>query len=145
MIDIDHFKSFNDRFGHVTGDSVLRLIGAALKQSIKGQDIAARYGGEEFAVILPNTDLRGAVAVAEQVRHKIASGELKRRSDGQCLGAITVSIGVATHQRGERFRMMIEYADACLYEAKRAGRNCTRCEDGEAGMQGDSILRRLSR
>jgi diguanylate cyclase len=138
MIDIDHFKSFNDRFGHVTGDSVLRLIGAALKQSIKGQDIAARYGGEEFAVILPNTDLRGAVAVAEQVRHKIASGELKRRSDGQCLGAITVSIGVATHQRGERSRMMIECADSCLYEAKRAGRNCTRCEDGQAEQRGNA-------
>jgi diguanylate cyclase len=138
MIDIDHFKLFNDRFGHVTGDSVLRLIGAALKQSIKGQDIAARYGGEEFAVILPNTDLRGAVAVAEQVRHKIASGELKRRSDGQCLGAITVSIGVASHHTGERSRMMIERADSCLYEAKRAGRNCTRCDDGQAERRGNA-------
>jgi diguanylate cyclase len=76
MIDIDNFKCFNDRFGHVTGDSVLRLVGTALKQSIKGQDIAARYGGEEFAVILPNTELRGAVAVAEQIRLKIAAGEL---------------------------------------------------------------------
>jgi diguanylate cyclase len=132
MIDIDNFKYFNDRFGHVTGDSVLRLVGTALKQSIKGQDIAARYGGEEFAVILPDTDLRGAFALAEQVRRKIAGGELKRRVDGQHLGAITVSIGVASHQRGERSRMMIERADSCLYEAKRAGRNCTRGEDGRA-------------
>ncbi|MGP0094308.1 MAG: diguanylate cyclase [Xanthobacteraceae bacterium] len=138
MIDIDNFKVFNDQFGHVTGDSVLRLVGAALKQSIKGQDIAARYGGEEFAVILPNTDLRGAAVVAEQVRRKIAGGELKRRSDGQRLGAITVSIGVASHQRGERSRTMIERADACLYEAKRAGRNCTRCEDDQAGLRGNA-------
>jgi diguanylate cyclase len=138
MIDIDNFKLFNDRFGHVTGDSVLRLVGAALKQSIKGQDIAARYGGEEFAVILPNTDLRGAVVVAEQVRRKIAGGELKRRSDGQTLGAITVSIGVASHQRGERSRSMIERADACLYEAKRAGRNCTRSEIDRAELRGSA-------
>jgi diguanylate cyclase len=80
MIDIDGFKSFNDRFGHVIGDSVLRLVGSTLLQSIRGQDTAARYGGEEFAVILPNTKLEGAIAVAENIRAKFSRRELKRRT-----------------------------------------------------------------
>ena len=129
MIDIDHFKSFNDRFGHLMGDSVLRLIGGTLKQSTKGQDIAARYGGEKFAVILPETDLRGAAVLAEQIRQRIISRELKRRPTGESLGAITVSIGVATYRYGERPRAMLERADTSLYEAKHAGRNAGRCED----------------
>ena len=128
MIDIDHFKAFNDRFGHVMGDSVLRLVGAVLKQSIKGQDLAARYGGEEFTVILPNTTIANADIVAQQLCRQIASRELKRRSDGESLGSITVSIGVAAYRRGERSRTLIERADAALYAAKSAGRNCTRCE-----------------
>src|SRR6266436_5916455 len=65
MFDIDHFKSFNDSYGHLTGDQVLRLVGMSLKQTIKGQDITARYGGEEFAVVLPNTALRQALTVAD--------------------------------------------------------------------------------
>ena len=129
MIDIDHFKSFNDRFGHLMGDSVLRLIGVTLKQSTKGQDIAARYGGEEFSVILPETDLHGAAALAEQIRQRIISRELKRRPTGDSLGAITVSIGVATYRHGERPRTMLERADSSLYEAKHAGRNSVRCEE----------------
>ncbi len=129
MIDIDHFKSFNDRFGHLMGDSVLRLIGVTLKQSTKGQDVAARYGGEEFAVILPETDLRGAAVLAEQIRQRIISRELKRRPTGDSLGAITVSIGVATYRHGERPRTMLERADTSLYEAKNAGRNSIRCEE----------------
>ena len=83
MIDIDHFKSFNDRFGHLMGDSVLRLIGVTLKQSTKGQDIAARYGGEDFSVILPETDLHGAAALAEQIRQRIISRESKKAPDGR--------------------------------------------------------------
>ncbi len=133
MIDIDHFKIFNDRFGHLMGDSVLRLIGATLKQSIKGRDTAARYGGEEFAVILPETTLSGAVSLAEQIRARIIDRELKERATGKSLGAITVSIGVATYRWGERSRTVLERADTILYEAKRAGRNCTRCEDAHAG------------
>ena len=129
MIDIDHFKSFNDRFGHLMGDSVLRLIGVTLKQSTKGQDIAARYGGEDFSVILPETDLHGAAALAEQIRQRIISRELKRRPTGDSLGAITVSIGVATYRHGERPRTMLERADSSLYEAKHAGRNSVRCEE----------------
>lgn len=128
LIDIDHFKRFNDRYGHLVGDSVLSLVGTVLKQAIKGQDTAARYGGEEFAVMLPNTHFRNAVTVAEQIRVKIMSRELKTRGTGQGLGTITVSIGVAGYRQGERMRSLIERADVCLYEAKGDGRNCTRCE-----------------
>jgi diguanylate cyclase len=128
MIDIDDFKGFNDRYGHLTGDSVLRLVGSALTQSIKGQDLAARYGGEEFAVLLPNTSMEGAVSVAESLRLRVMRRELKRRSTGERLGVITVSIGVATHRAGERSASFIERADNCLYDAKRAGRNCTKHE-----------------
>jgi diguanylate cyclase len=131
IIDIDHFKQFNDRFGHLIGDTVLRLVSVILKQSVKGQDIAARYGGEEFAVILPDTDLAGAVALAEQIRVKIEGRELKRRSSGEMLGAITVSIGVVTLQGAEGSRSLLERADINLYRAKTLGRNCT-CADDDA-------------
>jgi diguanylate cyclase len=132
MLDIDHFKRFNDRYGHLMGDSVLGLVSVTLKQSIKGQDVAARYGGEEFAVILHDTTLQNAAVVGEQLRGKIMARELKKRSTGEHLGAITVSIGVASHRPGERARPIIERADACLYAAKSAGRNCVRCEGEEA-------------
>jgi diguanylate cyclase len=137
MLDIDHFKEFNDRFGHLMGDSVLGLIGVTLKQTIKGQDFAARYGGEEFAVILPDTSLRNAGALADQIRERIMARELRKRSTGETLGGITVSIGVACHRPGERPRPIIERADACLYEAKRAGRNCVRYET-ESELRGNA-------
>ena len=86
MFDIDHFKSFNDSYGHLTGDQVLRLVGMSLKQTIKGQDITARYGGEEFAVVLPNTALRQALTVADHIRRAIMAKELKKKSTGEILG-----------------------------------------------------------
>src|SRR5262245_24037600 len=73
LTDIDHFKTFNDTFGHLTGDQVLRLVALSVKQNVKGQDIAARYGGEEFAVILPNTVMRSAVTVADHIRRAVMS------------------------------------------------------------------------
>jgi diguanylate cyclase len=140
MIDIDHFKRFNDEFGHLMGDSVLSLVGAILKQSVKGQDVAARFGGEEFAIILPDTSLKNACTLAEQLRQKIMNRELKVRSSGLELGALTISVGVASSRPGERPRTLIERADACLYEAKIAGRNCTRSEDAEpAGSDAASL------
>ena len=123
ITDIDHFKSFNDRYGHLTGDQVLRLVGAACKQNVKGQDIAARYGGEEFVVLLPDTTLRSAVAVADQIRRSVMTKELIKRSTGEHLGRITISIGVATLHRGENAAVLIGRADSCLYAAKRSGRN----------------------
>src|SRR5579863_8300125 len=128
MFDIDHFKSFNDSYGHLTGDQVLRLVGMSLKQAIKGQDITARYGGEEFAVILPNTALRPALTVADHIRRAVMSKELKKKSTGEILGRVTLSVGVAMLKAGEDTDSVIERADACLYAAKRAGRNRVICE-----------------
>jgi diguanylate cyclase len=128
MIDIDHFKTFNDTYGHLTGDQVLRLVASSLKQNVKGQDVAARYGGEEFAVVLPNTVLRSALTVADHIRRAAMSKELMKRSTGQHLGRITVSVGVATLHKGDTPQLLIERADACLYAAKRNGRNRVICE-----------------
>jgi diguanylate cyclase len=128
MTDIDHFKKFNDTFGHLTGDQVLRLVGVAVKQNVKGQDIAARYGGEEFAIILPNTALRAALTVADHVRRAVMTKELMKRSTGEHLGRVTISVGVATLRRGESAQALIERADGCLYAAKRCGRNRVMCE-----------------
>jgi len=128
MFDIDHFKSFNDSFGHLTGDQVLRLVGMALRQSIKGQDITARYGGEEFAVLLPNTALRQALTVADHIRRAIMAKELKKKSTGEILGRVTISVGVSMLKPGEDTNSLIDRADACLYAAKRNGRNRVICE-----------------
>src|SRR5215213_8759078 len=128
MTDIDHFKNFNDTWGHLTGDQVLRLVAMSLKQNVKGQDIAARYGGEEFAVILPNTVLRSALTVADHIRRAVMSKELMKRSTGQNLGRVTISLGCATARKGDTVQSLIARADACLYAAKRNGRNRVICE-----------------
>jgi diguanylate cyclase len=128
MFDIDHFKSFNDSYGHLTGDQVLRLVGMSLKQTIKGQDITARYGGEEFAVVLPNTGLRQALTVADHIRRAVMSKELKKKSTGEILGRVTISVGVSILKPGDDTDSLIERADACLYAAKRNGRNRVICE-----------------
>ena len=128
MFDIDHFKSFNDSYGHLTGDQVLRLVGMSLKQTIKGQDITARYGGEEFAVVLPNTALRQALTVADHIRRAVMAKELKKKSTGEILGRVTISVGVSMLKPGDDADSLIERADVCLYAAKRNGRNRVICE-----------------
>jgi diguanylate cyclase len=128
MFDIDHFKSFNDSYGHLTGDQVLRLVGMSLKQTIKGQDITARYGGEEFVVVLPNTAMRQALTVADHIRRAIMSKELRKKSTGEILGRVTISVGVSMLKPDDDTDSLIERADACLYAAKRNGRNRVICE-----------------
>jgi diguanylate cyclase len=128
MLDIDHFKSFNDTYGHLTGDQVLRLVGMSLKQAIKGQDITARYGGEEFAVVLPNTALRPALTVADNIRRAVMSKELRKKSTGEILGRVTISVGVSMLKPDDDTHSLIERADGCLYAAKRNGRNRAICE-----------------
>jgi len=123
LIDIDHFKRFNDTWGHQTGDQVLRLVAMTLKSNIKGKDMAARYGGEEFAAILPETDLEGALIVADNIRKAIQAKELLKRSTNEKLGRITASFGVAWYKQGDTPSSLIERADRCLYAAKHAGRN----------------------
>jgi diguanylate cyclase len=123
MTDIDNFKKFNDRFGHVTGDQVLRLVAMTLKGNVKENALAARYGGEEFAVVLPGTTLAAATALADHVRRAIMVKELKKRSSGESLGQVTISIGIAALRAGDTPQTLIERADGCLYTAKRNGRN----------------------
>jgi diguanylate cyclase len=123
MTDVDHFKKFNDSYGHLTGDQVLRLVAISVKQNVKGQDIAARYGGEEFAVVLPNTVLRSAITVADHIRRAVMTKELMKRSTGEHLGRVTISVGVAALQPHDSAQSLIERADSCLYAAKRSGRN----------------------
>jgi diguanylate cyclase len=123
MTDIDHFKKFNDSYGHLTGDQVLRLVALSLKHNVKGQDLAARYGGEEFAVILPNTALRQATIVGEHIRRAVMQRELMKRSTGENLGYVTISLGVATLRCDDTPQSLMERADTCLYSAKRSGRN----------------------
>ncbi len=123
MVDIDHFKAFNDNFGHQVGDQVLRLVARTLTDGIKGRDVAARYGGEEFCILLPETNLDAAIAVAESLRKALAAKEVVNRSNGEFLGRITMSIGVAQYYQEELVEDLIERADAALYTAKHNGRN----------------------
>ena len=134
LIDIDHFKSFNDSYGHQTGDQVLRLVAMTIKSNIKGRDLAARYGGEEFVAILPNTDLKGAMIVSENVRQAIHGKELLKRSTNEKLGRITASFGVAVFRPNDTAGSLIERADRCLYAAKHAGRNRVVNENGLAEL-----------
>ena len=118
LLDVDDFKMFNDTFGHLKGDEVLRAVGQIVKRSLRGSDFAARYGGEEFAVILPNTDRDASLVVAEQLRLAIESATWDDR-------AITVSIGVATmSEEIITSEALIDSADRALYRSKQAGRNC---------------------
>ncbi len=128
MTDIDHFKSFNDKYGHLTGDHVLRLVALSVKQNVKGKDIAARYGGEEFVIALPDTTLLSALAVAEHIRRAVMAKDLIKRSSGEKLGRVTISIGAAALRPSDTAQSLIERADQCLYAAKRHGRNRVICE-----------------
>jgi len=121
--DVDLFKRFNDTWGHATGDQVLRLVAQCFRSNTKGRDTAARYGGEEFVVALPQTSLENAMKVAEHIRVAVESKKIVKRSTGETLGSITLSIGVAQYRPGEPIDDAINRADACLYAAKRSGRN----------------------
>lgn len=124
MIDIDHFKRFNDRFGHLIGDEVLKTVARTLISSLKGQDMVARFGGEEFVVILPSTPIEGAFKVAETIRNTIATKQLKRKDTGESFGVITVSMGIsAYHGESDSLLTLIKRADEAMYESKKNGRN----------------------
>jgi diguanylate cyclase len=123
MLDIDHFKSFNDNFGHQIGDQVLRLVAHTLTEGVKGRDMAARYGGEEFSIILPGTPLEAGITVGNALRKAVATKDVVNRNTGETLGRITMSVGVAEFSSGEEVEQLIERADAALYTAKHNGRN----------------------
>ena len=118
LIDIDHFKSFNDNFGHGVGDQVLRLMAKVLQDRVREIDLPARYGGEELIAVLPGADLAACQAVAERIRSSIAECTITRRSTGEVLPNITVSIGVGQFQPGESMADLIDRCDRALYLAK---------------------------
>ncbi len=129
MLDIDHFKSFNDEYGHVVGDSVLRYLGANLKKLKRAEDVVARYGGEEFAIILPGADLEVAVKVAERLREAVKKRRLKRADTGQEIRRISISLGVATYHPRDTVASIIKRADDALYRSKNCGRDQVSTED----------------
>ena len=123
LCDIDHFKKFNDSFGHQTGDQVLRLVANCLSDNVKGRDTAARYGGEEFIVLLRGIALKDATRIADQIRATVETKKLVKKSTGEILGSITISVGVAQFRVDETIENVVRRADACLYGAKHNGRN----------------------
>lgn len=129
MIDIDHFKQFNDQHGHLTGDKVLKVVAQALREKFPARATVARYGGEEFAVILPEADLMSGWVGAEAARQSILARELVKRSTGEKIGRITISVGVGAWKRNDTGLSLISRADGALIRAKRFGRNRTVTED----------------
>ncbi len=130
IVDADHFKRFNDRYGHQVGDEVLRGLARCLSASVhRPHDLVCRVGGEEFCIIMPDTDQAGALRIAEKVHAEVAT--LAIGSAGIGVGAITVSIGLAavipSDADSTSMMALYRFADAALYEAKAAGRNQTRC------------------
>ena len=126
MADVDHFKAVNDTLGHVMGDKVLGIVAKILRHQLKEEDFVARYGGEEFAVLVFDKDLAGAVAVAERLRVTLANRRLCNRRTGTYFDPVTMSFGVTAYRKGDEAANVIRRADAALYDAKRAGRNCVR-------------------
>ena len=130
MIDVDHFKAFNDTYGHQLGDEVLRAVAGAVREVVRSTDVPARYGGEELAVVLPDTDLDGAFAAGEQIRRAVEA--VRVEWPGGAPLRVTVSVGVAAGEPQAPGAALIAAADAALYAAKRGGRNRT----ARAGEQG---------
>ncbi len=122
MIDIDHFKRYNDQHGHIAGDSAIRTIATTISDNIRPADMAARYGGEEFLLILPRCALKPAEAAAERVRQAVEKAPV-HSSDGDMLPPVSISLGIAELREDFTVEDFIQAADAALYRAKEAGRN----------------------
>ncbi len=122
MIDVDYFKRYNDKFGHLAGDHVLYAVSQTMLNSVRPTDMVARYGGEEFVVVLPDTDIHGAKLVAERIRKNVAEAVMMM-SDESILPSVTVSVGVAQMKPLANFLGFLTAADSALYRAKAGGRN----------------------
>lgn len=123
MIDLDDFKPFNDKYGHLVGDQVLCFAAKILKNATRGSDIIARYGGDEFTILLPETSESEANTVAHNILSALQNNKIKRRSSGDILGTLTASIGVAQLRVNDSLEDLLERADKGLYTSKRNGRN----------------------
>jgi diguanylate cyclase len=123
LIDIDHFKRFNDAYGHRIGDQVLKVVGMKLKEIAQPNDTPARYGGEEFALLTLNTRFEAAMERADSLRNALASNVLRNKQTGDNYGQVTVSMGVARFRPTDSLESFVQRADTALYQAKREGRN----------------------
>lgn len=123
LMDIDHFKVFNDDYGHQVGDQVLRLVAKTLLDGVKGRDFVARYGGEEFAILLPETNQHAGLSVANVLREAVAAKEIVNRNTGKKMGRITLSGGLTEYYAGDSRDDLVERADNALYLSKDKGRN----------------------
>jgi diguanylate cyclase (GGDEF)-like protein len=123
MMDLDHFKDYNDEFGHEVGDRILRQFAKTVTHSIRGTNVAARFGGEEFVVFLPETGARECMIVAERIRARVARMPMPAGAD-RTPAQITVSLGAAVFpEHGLTLEELLLASDRALYESKRAGRN----------------------
>lgn len=130
LLDIDHFKSLNDSYGHQVGDDVLLLVVRAIKNAVRANDTVGRPGGDEFVVILPGTGLAAAHNIADGIRAAVAASDLREVLGDDILGGITASLGVAQLGQGESLARLFDRADRCLYRAKQGGRNRVQSFDG---------------
>lgn len=125
LLDIDHFKKFNDEFGHLAGDQVIRAVATSLSANMRPDDIPARFGGDEFVVILPDTGIADALAIAERLRTHVQA--LSVRLGKQVLPAVSVTLGVAAMHKDDSVESLFKRTDDGLYAAKKRGRNCLGC------------------
>lgn len=124
MIDIDHFKSYNDNYGHQAGDHALKSVAQLMKRHLHPSCLAARYGGEEFTIMLPDANSSQVRAVAEKLRQAVSEETLAHPETGEALPQVTISLGIAYSQGEHTPAMLLSSADAALYRAKKSGRNC---------------------
>jgi diguanylate cyclase len=128
MIDIDHFKKFNDHHGHLVGDKILAFMGSLLTKELKGRDFIARYGGEEFVILMEDTSTDNACSVANNIRKSVEGMQLRYVESGEVLGKIAISAGVSSMRKGDTMESLVKRADDALYLAKYGGRNNVKSE-----------------
>ena len=124
LIDLDHFKNFNDRFGHLVGDKILKFLGEVIEQNVRETDICARFGGEEFCIILKGLNVEEAETILERIRIQLSESNLILTNSKKPIGSVTASFGLTALKQAENYEDLIERVDQLLYTAKNSGKNC---------------------